>query len=62
MRVVSDELMHDFFEDELIPDSLTLVLDAQGHLSIKHHKKWDDPVPSLFITPNPSNQMHPKLI
>jgi hypothetical protein len=35
---VRDEPIHDFFEDELIPDSMTLVLDAEGRLSIKHNK------------------------
>jgi hypothetical protein len=55
-----DKLIHDFFEDEFIPDFLTLVLDAECRLPIKHHKKWDDPVPSLFIPPHPSNQTHPK--
>jgi hypothetical protein len=38
MRAVRDEPIHNFFKDELIPDSLTLVLDAEGHLPIKHHK------------------------
>jgi hypothetical protein len=49
MRAVRDELIHDFFEDKLIPNFLTLVLDAEGLLLIKHHKKWDDSVPSLLI-------------
>jgi hypothetical protein len=62
MQAVRNEFIYDFFEDELILDSLMLILDAEGRLSIKHHKKWDDPVPSLFIPPNPSNQMHPKVI
>jgi hypothetical protein len=39
MSAVREEPIHDYFEDELISDFLTLVLDAQGHLSIKHHKK-----------------------
>jgi hypothetical protein len=39
MGAVRDELIHDFFKDELIPDSLTLVLNANDYLPNKHHKK-----------------------
>jgi hypothetical protein len=39
MGAVRDELIHDFFEDEVIPDSLTLILDAEGHLLTKHKKR-----------------------
>jgi hypothetical protein len=48
MWAVRDELIYDFFEDEIIPDSLTLVPDAEGRLPTKHHKKWDDYIPSLI--------------
>jgi hypothetical protein len=51
MRVVRDDLIHAFFEDEPIPDCLTLILDIEGCLSIKHHKKLDDLVPSPKLHP-----------
>jgi hypothetical protein len=44
-----DELVCDFFRDALIPLFLTLVRDAESRLPTKHYKKWDDPIPSLFI-------------
>jgi hypothetical protein len=37
-----------------------LVLDAESRLPTKHYKKWDDTIPSHFISPCPTNQTHPK--
>jgi hypothetical protein len=51
--VVRDELIHDFFEDELILDSLTLSVASQSN-TIKNG--MTRPIP-----PHPSNQTHPRL-
>jgi hypothetical protein len=55
IRVVRDELVHNFFEDVIIPDSLMFVPDIEGHLPTKDHKKWNDSIPStFFVSPHTS--------
>jgi hypothetical protein len=49
---VRDEHIHDIFKGEFILDFLTLVLDTEDHLSIKHHKNGmtsSHPSSSLLI-------------
>jgi hypothetical protein len=50
-------VIREIFLNELILHFLTHIHDneIETRISIKHHKKWDDTIRSLFVPPHPSN-------